>query len=1138
MTASRSDFIEPRPEAMPLKFDELTDEQRRAGERAAHLLRGMARERVERPHLKSEAHPYLPTIYRENRTNRVVLLDGARGSGKSALLVTLLDAYGRALTENAVPAGYESWLTPADHIVPVGLVDLQPLPHSTHLLFHLVANLERVVESMETPLEHPRLGQAAWHPGGEHESSARKSWRTFARTAASGWEDNLRERQGKLDAEAFAVEVEQGELRRLDVASVFREFMDALVKEYPVKNGWKPDAHPLFLLAVDDADMNPALAGSLLELVRKLWHPRLAFMLTGDTELFLSTLGSPPPKSPRKPTIVMGPVSTQDPDPEQRRRLALDVYAKAIPLAHRCELPAIAPAQRLVKGPRLESVLGSFQVLKKQSRPPGRTTGTLTDYFPPESQVLEALPDRMRSLWDVATELKSSEKTLLSVEEAVVFIWQTAVRDARVPSALRQELEPLVRLEGKRPRLKVDPGLEVTWRLETASKVEVPGARITFERPARAEVATGGRANKLPAQVTAAYMLAADVLADAGGGTKTDLLPSGLSTPLLAHVTFPQRSVEGPDTLAWPLPDWSSFLDIDLLRAEWDTALIFSVPPDPHVVERMAKAFLSVVLKVGGEETAPSGPDTEDPSSWTAIADKLARIAQLEPGTERQHALVEWALGRAGLLSAPESMLPPEAANALLKAMLAAFKGRWRQARQALRTARRDRVARSFAHERNQALQAARIEAFVLSIDEQFPTHEFRLWVEGEDATPNRNEVVNNFRETLRNIRLPFLEGVLGEGTHNPSLGSYVTSLRTEWLGQAPVPMLQRMREQVEPFTRITDAGAPALARLWKVACDTVGDSALADALTLTEGRLRIAESLQRQLNQKREQILAEDSVLSFRIPKQLTASVHLLQGTSQPFLRMLSGSPGATHAMEALLRMAYDHEQDLSENSDESLMSPIGWRGVELRFKKGPRLHPWPVPRWPALFEWEALEQSWLEAVRFAQSATADRDTSADLRIMDALAYWLFSVCQGLQARGGIYQNLKLRTSTQDWRALLQPPHTPKGMSVQRAALYNGWRNSLWSMATPEAGLSPSAAAAILDALSTPQSDEDEDRTARNWREFREGQPRWRRNRLLSMGISEALVDEFLMNIDNTFPDHPWVKVFGKWDAPSPLPL
>ena len=99
--------------------------------------------------------------------------------------------------------------------------------------------------------------------GGGRAAASTKAWHALLQAVAAGWDRNLRERSAKLDLDAYAMELEQAERKRIDVRSCFGAFMDALVQDYSAHGG-SLGAPPAFrTTAVDDADMNPRALRSI-----------------------------------------------------------------------------------------------------------------------------------------------------------------------------------------------------------------------------------------------------------------------------------------------------------------------------------------------------------------------------------------------------------------------------------------------------------------------------------------------------------------------------------------------------------------------------------------------------------------------------------------------------------------------------------------------------------------------------------------------------------------------------------------------------------------------------------------------------------------------------------------------------------
>lgn len=274
----------PRPEAAPLPFKRLTEAQRKAGEDIAAALQRMANERVPSASTAAQEHPYLPHIA-GMRSNRVLLIDGARGTGKSTILVTLLNIFGQQVIGEQPPENFDAV---DDRIIPIGIVDLQPLPPQTNLPLHIAGHLKRVVEAVDPPAPVTTENAAAlWDE--QSPGQLREKWHRLTRLLAT-WDESLEGRLGRPDMSAYIIETIEEEIERGQLPERFREAVDALVDGYARRFHRSSKKKPLFLLAIDDADMNPRLSVKLLELLRKLWHPRLAFLVAGDSELFLSRL--------------------------------------------------------------------------------------------------------------------------------------------------------------------------------------------------------------------------------------------------------------------------------------------------------------------------------------------------------------------------------------------------------------------------------------------------------------------------------------------------------------------------------------------------------------------------------------------------------------------------------------------------------------------------------------------------------------------------------------------------------------------------------------------------------------------------------------------------------------------------------
>ncbi|WP_375742107.1 hypothetical protein NR800_22310 [Corallococcus interemptor] len=1153
--------IDPRPEARPLPFQDFTEEQREAGERATSLLRGMSREHWERqPSVPSGGHSYLPVLYKERRSNRVVLLDGARGSGKSALLVSLLDAYGSVLTEQLLPPDYEAWIHASDRVVPVGLVDLQPLPPTTHLLFHLVAHLERVVEAIESRQNSSQAGVAAWHPASMDDAPSRKRWRTFARAAASGWEDNLDARKSKLDAEAFAVEVEQGELFRMDVTKAFREFVDALVEDYCRWIHWQSGTPPLFVLAIDDADMNPDLANGLLELLRKLWHPRLGFLLTGNSELFLQMLD------------------------EKRPGLGADIYTKVIPPSHRCLLQGLSLRQRLDKNPPgLRELLRRIPLEGPAN--PARPTRSLLDYFEGDAQTLELLPDRLRYLLEWGAQLAPGPQGSgpMRSDVAVWRIWRGTLAATNLLPAQREGLEKRLWIENPKAGLSQElTGLQLRWAsFEPLGAVHFDSSQLVLTRPRRLEASLKDGVSRglttLPPPIASVLTLALNVIADAERhGSRPHVLESRLSTALLAAATFDAPDVLGGTSVAWPLPEWTAPLDLALVGNYWSENLAKIQMDSSAAAEEITRAFLDAVITTGIGREARLGPEAEKPA-FNMLASELVKIARQPLESQRRFVLREWAIARAGLLAAPESGLPPDVANAWLFALRDGFGDDWSEVRVELRASRLRRIqqimpaakpatiAGMLLSDGDESTRSPDANAMVVALDKRFGAHEFARAVVSHSVRQLGNQqLAERFIQDLRNVYLPSLNRVLGD-RGNLTLANYLTPLRRRWLQGVPPESLGFVQQRLEVFSQIQDAAAPALANLWHASCEAEQEERLFEVVRLVDGRLVIEKRTSMRLAKRRAEFELTSTGLDFHQGNNIYEVLIPTSVTKSMLFSREAHAPEDDELLEVMFRMAYDHVADTNEQvEEEGKSSPVGWKGLLLLDAVYSRLNPWPVPKWPSLYEWESLEERWKEIVEVARQAGGPVSFATSSRILDSLAFWLFSYCQALQSRSEGNVSFVLEPTPEDWRRVLRGEGRArfKGREV-RSDIYAPWRQRLPLMATPEAGLSDNAATRIL-AVIWPGSEFNEfkellDKEKGGWEDLLEAlktipanQADWereskqvrpeilnslRREWLVQAGMQEDKVESFLTETDLRNPTHPWVQIVGPWTPPKPPP-
>jgi hypothetical protein len=117
--------------------------------------------------------------------------------------------------------------------------------------------------------------------------------------------------------------------------------------------------------------------------------------------------------------------------------------------------------------------------------------------------------------------------------------------------------------------------------------------------------------------------------------------------------------------------------------------------------EELAKSFLTIILQLGDPL---SGPNVK-PLEWDSLATKVADLATADGAHDDPHGRKAWALGRAGLLAAPESGLVKKDADTWLQALKVAFpEKRWEEAKIRLRSEREKRLRKAVGEEFNRFL--------------------------------------------------------------------------------------------------------------------------------------------------------------------------------------------------------------------------------------------------------------------------------------------------------------------------------------------------------------------------------------------------------------------------------------------------
>lgn len=261
-----------------------------------------------------------------------LMVSGDRGTGKTSLVLTLQEILNGSLSSSdldlltpAVPAEGEARITAEEvHEAASRAVWLEPfqmdlIPRPSNLLAALLTRLRDAVERV-TPLPHDLDGlpRGALEPRGPVEDAIAELERLM-RDVSLAWDGNLAERKSALDPDSYAQEQIRAEHVRIHLGNRFRKVLESLARSIRWQNRPGRAAHPIFVLPIDDIDLNSSNR-EVLHLIRLVSSPRLVFLMTGNMERLERNL--------RQDEELSGALRDQIPD----------ILRKLIPPAHRRHL--------------------------------------------------------------------------------------------------------------------------------------------------------------------------------------------------------------------------------------------------------------------------------------------------------------------------------------------------------------------------------------------------------------------------------------------------------------------------------------------------------------------------------------------------------------------------------------------------------------------------------------------------------------------------------------------------------------------------------------------------------------------------------------------------------------------------------
>ena len=283
---TQNDAVQIRPEAGALSWDMMDENQQKAFRRIVETIYdaiGSLPEKAAAPRREKLSIDTPLGWASGDRSTKTVFLSGGRGSGKSSVLRSLIESTLIDSTSEFDEGLDRKVSDLRNRVIWLEPIDLEPLPESTNLLAAILARVEeacrRVAEpdSSRSDRDYGGLLELAQDYRG-----AMKRLQELQNSVALAWDGNLPQRSEHLDPEVYAVEVSRIERSRLSINRMMSTVLEEI--SYHVFRG-KRIQNPLFVLPIDDFDLNPTSCLELLRLLRMISVPRLFNVVLGDLDV-------------------------------------------------------------------------------------------------------------------------------------------------------------------------------------------------------------------------------------------------------------------------------------------------------------------------------------------------------------------------------------------------------------------------------------------------------------------------------------------------------------------------------------------------------------------------------------------------------------------------------------------------------------------------------------------------------------------------------------------------------------------------------------------------------------------------------------------------------------------------------------
>jgi len=354
-------------------------------------------------------------------------------------------------------------------------LDMEPLGGSeANLLGAVLARVEEAVSARFPGRDDAAEPVSLLHPGAGYHDMSRELGRLQTSVALT-FHGNLDKRSGSLDPDTFAVESRRAERERLGLDRRFAGVMAGLSSA--MASTIELEA-PVFVLPVDDVDLNVGDCVPLLRLLRATSSPHLIVVLAADVVLLSTILRL---NYQGDLARICTPVPLSPGDQGVAGDLAANAMRKHLPPAQRVVLGLVEPGRALALKP-LESAKDNLgQVLGNIELPADSATLQVASIFSP------ALADTamQRVVTNPGWSAGSEEKPAEPAERMAPFSWPRVLQ-LPVRQLVDLYLDCVMRTEEQRQHRPLahhvtDPPLvQLARERLQALRARIPGTRQAF----------------------------------------------------------------------------------------------------------------------------------------------------------------------------------------------------------------------------------------------------------------------------------------------------------------------------------------------------------------------------------------------------------------------------------------------------------------------------------------------------------------------------------------------------------------------------------------------------------------------------------------------------------------------------------